>query len=566
MSLAPLRLCAVLIALVPLTAWAHSFMDLSTTVKAPPFLRAGQTERIDVVASVQAFDAAIAVIFEVETSAEFTGFAAPSGWRCTRAAKLVSCSIDELPAGPHTLGVDVAVPASGTVMVTAAIISIASDDPDGTNNDHLARSSVYAASSCTASAPAAVSASSTSSGSVELHWSAVPGATSYDVLAGIDGETPHVAATTTATQAALRLGGGEITWLVRAALDGCPAVESAPSTFTNTAPPLRLAVTSLTSELFGKPVSIAFDGDFALVADAEKRRIFSFYVRDRHVFPVDLEGEVAITPLAADGGLAVGPGRFLYIAEPGRQLVRYTSMHVPHYVLTVAGSPNAAGAADGTGPAARVRGAVGVATDSRSRIYISDSGNHTIRRGVFDVSKGEFGITTFAGAAGQSGFANGAGSSARFSDPAGLAVDAADNLIVADRGNHVIRRIDPSGNVTTIAGVAGEAGHRDGAAAQALFNRPSSVAVDAWGHILVTEEGNHTVRKIAPNGRVTTVAGQAGSAGDADGTGVSARFNGPSSVAVSADGTVWIADPGNGKLRRATFVPAAGPKRRSAGK
>lgn len=117
--------------------------------------------------------------------------------------------------------------------------------------------------------------------------------------------------------------------------------------------------------------------------------------------------------------------------------------------------------------------------------------------------------------------------------------------------------------MTTLAGVMDTAGHRDGEAAQALFNQPFGIAVDAWGNVFVTEEGNHTVRRIAPNGTVTTVAGAAGQPGNADGVGEGARFNRPAFLAITEDGTVWIADRRNGTLRRAVFSVTA-PKRRAS--
>ena len=568
MTPSPIRLFLVLTvsALLATAARAHSFMDLAVTVDPPAYLRAGQTERVNVVAEVQAFDPAAAVVITVETSASFTGFSAPSAWRCTRAAKQVQCTADELLSGPHPFTVDVAVPASGTVNLSAGITSIASDDPDFGNNNDAFTSTVYATSSCTAPAPVIASSGTTTSGATELLWSASPGAASYEVLAGIDGETPHLVGTTTAPRIATRLlGGGEVTWIVRATFANCPTLASAPMTFTTAGAETRLAVTSITSPLFVEPAGLAFDGNTLLVADAGKRAILSLLGGDTDFYVEELGGEIQVTPLAAVAGIAIGPGKFLYIADRGNELVRFAYPTVPRLVFTVAGMPHAAGANDGTGTVARVRAPYGVAVDDRSRVYISDSGNHTIRRGVFDPPKGEFTITTIAGAAGQSGSADGIGNGARFNDPAGIVIDTAGNVYVADRGNHTIRRITSAGQVSTIAGVAGQSGHRDGAGSQALFNRPVGVAVDGWGNVLVTEEANHTVRKIAPNGRVTTIAGQPGAAGDADGVGANARFNRPAMLAVRADGTIWIADAGNGKLRRATYQQPAGPKRRSAG-
>jgi len=560
-----LAVAAVAFLAVPSAAFAHAFMDLGVSVDAPAYLRASQTERIPITADVKAFDAAVAVVITIDTDAQFTAFAAPAAWRCTREAKRVRCTADDLAQGPHTFTVDVAVPASGTVTFNAGITSIGSDDPDFSNNNDFASSRVYQPSSCTASAPSILTTAAGENGSAELTWSPVAGATSYDVYGGVDGETRRRLFRTTATTASTRiLGGGEIALAVRANFDGCPFLESAPSTVTVNGPAERLSVASITSPLFVQPIGVAFWRNTVLVSDAGKRSILMHYVGGNDVFEERFTGDIGIAPLAGDGALASGPGEFLYVADRGNDLVRYAYPGVPRPIFTFAGMPRQPGANDGVGTAARVRAPLGVAVDARTRVYFSDAGNHTIRRGIFDMPKGEFAIVTLAGAAGQSGSANGTGSSARFNDPAGMAIDANENVIIADRGNHTIRRMTPTGEVTTIAGVAGEAGHRDGAASQALFNRPAGVAVDARGNIYVTEEGNHTVRKIAPNGRVTTVAGQPGASGAADGVGEGARFNSPAMLAIDAEGTVWIADTNNAKLRRATVVPPPGPKRRSA--
>ncbi|HYR29289.1 MAG TPA: hypothetical protein VEU30_12540 [Thermoanaerobaculia bacterium] len=560
------RLAAAVVAslFVPIVALAHAFMDLGVTVDAPAYVRASQTERIPITADVKAFDGAVAVVITIDTDAQFTAFAAPSAWRCTRETKRVRCTADELAPGPHTFTVDVAVPASGSVTFNGGITSIGSDDPDFGNNNDFASSRVYQPSSCTASAPAILATAAGANGSAELTWSPVTGATSYDVYGGVDGETRRRLFRTTATSASTRLlGGGEISLAVRANFDGCPPIESAASAVTVSGPAERLAVASITSPLFAEPVGVAFWRNTVLVSDAGKRAILIHYVGGNDVFEEKFTGDIGIAPLAGDGALSSGPGEFLYVADRGNDLVRYAYPGVPRPIFTFAGMPRQPGANDGVGTAARVRAPLGVAVDARTRVYFSDAGNHTIRRGIFDMPKGEFAIVTVAGAAGQSGSTNGTGSSARFNDPAGMTIDANENVIIADRGNHTIRRMTPGGEVTTIAGVAGEAGHRDGASSQALFNRPVGVAVDARGNVYVTEEGNHTVRKIAPNGRVTTVAGQPGAAGPADGMGEGAQFNRPAMLAIDSEGTVWIADAGNGKLRRATLVPPPGPKRRS---
>jgi hypothetical protein len=138
-----------------------------------------------------------------------------------------------------------------------------------------------------------------------------------------------------------------------------------------------------------------------------------------------------------------------------------------------------------------------------------------------------------------------------------LALDASGNLFVADTNNNVIRRIATAGGaVTTVAGQAGIAGSADGASSQAQFHYPSGIAVDAAGRLYVVDTENHTLRTISPAGTVGTLAGLAGSSGGVDGTGATARFAYPTGVAATASGDVYVADTDNHAIRLA-FTPVA---------
>ena len=196
------------------------------------------------------------------------------------------------------------------------------------------------------------------------------------------------------------------------------------------------------------------------------------------------------------------------------------------------------------GPVAQVRfdDPYGVAVTEDGTLYVADAGdNNRIRRIGSDGV-----VTTLAGFA--EGFADGDGTAARFNTPSGLALDLAGNLYVADTGNHAIRKVTPLGRVSTVAGT-GIAGFHDGAGTQAQFNGPIGVAVDAHGNVYVADTYNDRIRRIDPHGQVSTLAG-GDRPGNLDGVGAAARFDTPTALAVDAQGIVWVADTHNNAIRR----------------
>ncbi|HTS18487.1 MAG TPA: hypothetical protein VMP11_13015 [Verrucomicrobiae bacterium] len=216
-------------------------------------------------------------------------------------------------------------------------------------------------------------------------------------------------------------------------------------------------------------------------------------------------------------------------------------------VSTLAGQAGSAGSANGTGSSARFDYPTGVALDTQGNLYVADGANQTIRK----IAPGEV-VTTLAGLAGASGTNDGTGSNARFYYPTAVALDSAANVYVADSGNDTIRKITPSGVVTTLAGQAGSQGSADGTGSNARFFEPNGVAVDSSGNVYVADTGNDTIRKITPSGVVTTLAGQAGSQGSADGAGSSARFFYPYGVSVDLAGNVYVTDTYNDTIRKIT--------------
>jgi sugar lactone lactonase YvrE len=214
-------------------------------------------------------------------------------------------------------------------------------------------------------------------------------------------------------------------------------------------------------------------------------------------------------------------------------------------VTTVAGV-HVQGSDDGQGAAARFFVPLGITVDSAGTMFVADSSNQTIRK---ITPAGD--VTTYAGAAGQSGAVNANGAAARFNQPAGIAVDAAGNVYVGERGSHTIRKITPSRDVTTLAGVATMTGLRNGPGATALFNNPTALAVDGGGNVYVADQDNHSIRKVAPNGEVTTLAGS-GTAGPEDGPGTQARFSFPRGITINTGGTLYVSDTGSGRVRAVT--------------
>ena len=216
-------------------------------------------------------------------------------------------------------------------------------------------------------------------------------------------------------------------------------------------------------------------------------------------------------------------------------------------VTTLAGTPDVSGSADGTGAAARFFDPTGVALDSAGDLYVGDTLNNTIRK----ITPAAV-ATTFAGNAGVEGSADGTGAAALLYYPEGVATDSAGNVYVADTLNDTIRKITPTAVVTTLAGRAGVRGSADGTGTAALFYYPSAVATDSAGNVYVADSSNQIIRKITPAGRVTTLAGTAGVTGSTDGTGAAARFRYPNGVAADNAGNVYVGDSANSTIRKIT--------------
>jgi len=267
------------------------------------------------------------------------------------------------------------------------------------------------------------------------------------------------------------------------------------------------------------------------------------------------------------------------------------SIYEPYWFATLGGMSGTAGSADGIGRAARFNNPSGLAVDSAGNVYVADTQNYAIRKisaggAVTTIVSGfnllqyneavavdsagniyttfgcairkispEGGTTILAGERASCYTADGIGSNARFDFPAYVAVDSTGNLYVTERSGCTLRKVTPAGVVTTLAGLPEVPGSADGTGSAARFQYPAGVAVDSDGYIYVADWGNSTIRKVTPTGDVTTFAGLAHVFGSNDGTGGAAQFYGPSGVALDATGNVYVADNGNGTIRKIT--PAA---------
>jgi sugar lactone lactonase YvrE len=211
---------------------------------------------------------------------------------------------------------------------------------------------------------------------------------------------------------------------------------------------------------------------------------------------------------------------------------------------TLAGN-GAVGSGNGPALTASFNQPFGIAVDGVGNIYISDTYNNIIRKMTPD------GTVALLAGSGAAGSADGQGTAASFNQPAGIAVDLAGNLYVADQGNSKIRKITPGGLVSTYAG-NGTIGNVNGNANLSTFYFPQGVAVDVIGNVYVADTYNQEIRKISTDGFVSIVAGYAGQFGAADGTGTDASFKYPSGIVVSADGNLYVADEGNNEIRKVT--------------
>ena len=231
----------------------------------------------------------------------------------------------------------------------------------------------------------------------------------------------------------------------------------------------------------------------------------------------------------------------LYIADTYNHRIRVVTPD--GRTSTLAGSGDV-GNDDGMKDQASFYRPTGIAIDSNGTIYVAEVDNHLIRKITPDSE-----VSVFAGS-GKRGDRDGKGKNAVFNKPYSLAIDSDGSIYVTELGNHKIKKITPDAMVTTFAG-NGKRGNRDGSLLYASFDRPSGIVINGKGNIYISDSNNNNIRVITKGGEVNLFAGS-GKKGDEDGNGVAATFNNPMALAIDKKGNIFVADTGNYKIRMIT--------------
>lgn len=297
---------------------------------------------------------------------------------------------------------------------------------------------------------------------------------------------------------------------------------------------------TITTDL-GNPTDVVLDADGSfLVSDGwgTVRRVArtgaSTVIAGVTTATGEVDGPSGDSRILAAGGVAVAGGA-IYFSDSDGHTIRAIRDGV---VSTVAGQRRQPGYVDGPAAEARFRGPGNVVGDPFGNVFVVDGS--AVRRIAPDGA-----VSLFAGADGQRGFADGVGTAARFRGMSGIAIDAAGNLYVSDEADHVVRKITPGAVVTTLAGSPGVAGSADGTGSAARFRNPYGLAAAPDGTVFVADTLNHTIRRISPSGAVTTIAGAAGRIGTGDGPAIAPRFNTPVDVDLDVAGNVYVVDENN---------------------
>jgi DNA-binding beta-propeller fold protein YncE len=247
------------------------------------------------------------------------------------------------------------------------------------------------------------------------------------------------------------------------------------------------------------------------------------------------DGQGTSASFSGPSGIAIDSSGNFYIADYGNHRIR--KINSTKYVTTIAGSTK--GTVNGQGTTAQFSGPASVAVDANMNFYVTDYDSNRIRK-----INSTLYVSTIAG--NTAGFANGQGTSALLSLPDAIVVDATGNIFFGDGGNNRQRKINTTLYVSTIAG--GAPGFANGQGTSALFSGPCGTAIDSSGNLYISDNGNNRIRKINSTGFVTTIAGN--TQGTNNGQGTSASFNGPYGIAIDTSGNLYVADYNSHRIRK----------------
>jgi sugar lactone lactonase YvrE len=314
---------------------------------------------------------------------------------------------------------------------------------------------------------------------------------------------------------------------------------------------MALAVISASVFFSGQAVA----ADSGMMGAAGGRQFVSLAIANPRGVAVDSAGNLYVADVDAQKVYKITPGNEVSTVAGAASVSAPLALSVgPDGTLVVTDLDNAAviqitpagkvtSVDKGAGPAALASPA-GAVLDHVGNVFVANNSNNVILKITADGK-----ASIFAGTVGATGSADGTGSAARFAMPRGIAIDGKDNLYVTDEGNSNIRKITSEGVVTTLAGTAGKAGTADGKGLAAQFGAPRSLTASADGTVYVADTDNQLIRKITPDGVVTTLAGKSGDSGKVDGKGSAAQFSNPRGIAVDGAGNVFVADSENGAVR-----------------
>ena len=307
---------------------------------------------------------------------------------------------------------------------------------------------------------------------------------------------------------------------------------------------------SVKDALLNQPYTIAFDQQGILYIGDSGNKIIRKLDANKQVSTVagipekagykDGQAKTALFRSISDM-LFDGKGE-LFIADADNELIRKLSKN--GQVSTIAGMPGQSGHRDGPVKTSLFASPVGVIYNTKGELYIVDTLNHVIRKLS---TNGQ--VSTVAGTPGKTGHKNGPAKTALFHFPSGMTFDPKGNLYIVDHFNHVIRKLDTKGQVSTISGTPKNPGHKNGPAKTALFRFPTDITIDNKGNLFIADKENHIIRKLDINGQVSTFAGVPGNSGHKNGPLTKALFSSPTKV-LFYKGSLYIVDTGNHLIKK----------------